>query len=127
MHAMGPIQLLVIAVVVLVLFGNKESEDLHYGFYQDTNFYYLTGWEEPGGILILTPETDKDDPAFSMKALGKTLHSSLASSFDATLAQPAGSGQPSGGPSAETMAQLQALLGPGKQLPHFPPAQDPPA
>jgi hypothetical protein len=69
---------------------------------------------------------DKDDPAFSMKALSKTLHSSLASSFDATLAQPAGSAQPSGGPSAETMAQLQVLLGPGKQLPQFPPTQDPP-
>ncbi len=48
---------------VLVLFGAKESEDLHYGFFQDTNFLYLTGWEEPGAILILTPEVDKDDPA----------------------------------------------------------------
>ena len=53
---------------VLVLFGNKESDDLHYGFYQDTNFYYLTGWEEPGGILILTPEPEKDDPAFATRS-----------------------------------------------------------
>lgn len=53
---------------VLVLFGNKESEDLHYGFYQDSNFYYLTGWEEPGSILILTPEPEKDDPAFATRS-----------------------------------------------------------
>jgi Xaa-Pro aminopeptidase len=43
---------------VLVLFGAKESEDLHYGFFQETNFLYLTGWEEPGAILVLTPEKD---------------------------------------------------------------------
>ena len=49
---------------VLVLFGAKESDDLHEGFFQDTNFLYLTGWEEPGAILVLTPAPDKDDPAF---------------------------------------------------------------
>src|SRR5260221_10702442 len=53
---------------VLVLFGNKESEDLHYGFYQDTNFYYLTGWEEPAAILVMTPEPEKDDPAFATRS-----------------------------------------------------------
>ena len=43
---------------VLVLFGAKESEDLHYGFFQETNFLYLTGWEEPGAILVMTPEKE---------------------------------------------------------------------
>jgi Xaa-Pro aminopeptidase len=43
---------------VLVLFGAKESEDLHYGFFQDTNFLYLTGWEEPGAILVMTPDKE---------------------------------------------------------------------
>jgi Xaa-Pro aminopeptidase len=43
---------------VLVLFGAKESEDLHYGFFQETNFLYLTGWEEPGAILVMTPEQE---------------------------------------------------------------------
>ena len=43
---------------VLVLFGAKESEDLHYGFFQETNFLYLTGWEEPGAILVMTPELE---------------------------------------------------------------------
>jgi Xaa-Pro aminopeptidase len=50
---------------VLVLFGNKESEDLHEGFFQETNFFYLTGWEEPGAILVLTPELEKDAPGAS--------------------------------------------------------------
>jgi Xaa-Pro aminopeptidase len=53
---------------VLVLFGAKESDDLHYGFFQDTNFYYLTGWEEPGAILVMTPEPDKEDPAFATRS-----------------------------------------------------------
>ncbi len=53
---------------ILVLFGAKESEDLHYGFFQETNFLYLTGWEEPGAILILTPEPDKDEPGLMERA-----------------------------------------------------------
>jgi Xaa-Pro aminopeptidase len=53
---------------VLVLFGAKESEDLHEGFFQETNFYYFTGWEEPGAILILTPDVEKDEPATQERA-----------------------------------------------------------
>jgi Xaa-Pro aminopeptidase len=53
---------------VLVLFGNKESDDLHDAFFQQTDFYYLTGWEEPGAILILTPEPEKDAPAYEQRA-----------------------------------------------------------
>jgi Xaa-Pro aminopeptidase len=40
---------------VVVLFGAKESDDLHYAFFQEPNFFYLTGWQEPGAILLLTP------------------------------------------------------------------------
>lgn len=41
----------------LVLFGAAEDEygDLRTAFYQESNFYYLTGWSEPGAILALTP------------------------------------------------------------------------
>jgi Xaa-Pro aminopeptidase len=53
---------------VLVLFGNKEGDDLHYGFFQEPNFLYLTGWEEPGAMLVLTPEPDKDDPGLAERA-----------------------------------------------------------
>jgi Xaa-Pro aminopeptidase len=45
---------------VAVLFGAKESEDLHYAFFQEPNFFYLTGWEEPGAILLVTPARDGD-------------------------------------------------------------------
>jgi Xaa-Pro aminopeptidase len=45
---------------VAVLFGAKESEDLHYAFFQEPNFFYLTGWEEPGAILLVTPAPDGD-------------------------------------------------------------------
>jgi Xaa-Pro aminopeptidase len=53
---------------ILVLFGNKESEDLHDSFFQQTDFYYLTGWEQPGAILIATPEPVKDEPGFKARS-----------------------------------------------------------
>lgn len=43
---------------VLVLFGAGEPKDLHDRFYQEPNFLYLTGWREPGAILLLTREEE---------------------------------------------------------------------
>ena len=43
---------------VMVLFGAVESEDLHSGFFQDTNFLYLSGWREPGAVMILTAKEE---------------------------------------------------------------------
>lgn len=42
---------------VTVLFGQTEDreESLRTGFFQESNFYYLTGWREPGAILLLAP------------------------------------------------------------------------
>jgi Xaa-Pro aminopeptidase len=42
---------------VAVLFGNTEKEagDAIGGFAQEPNFYYLTGWQEPGAVLLLDP------------------------------------------------------------------------
>lgn len=42
----------------LVLFGRNEGPDEVFGFLQEPNFYYLTGWNEPGAILILTPSRE---------------------------------------------------------------------
>lgn len=41
---------------LLVLFGANEDErgDLRSRFFQEANFYYLTGWTEPGARLLLT-------------------------------------------------------------------------
>jgi Xaa-Pro aminopeptidase len=45
---------------VTILFGNSESEhgDLRSGFFQESNFYYLTGWTQPGAILVITPDSE---------------------------------------------------------------------
>src|SRR5580704_2383128 len=39
---------------VMVLFGADEPEDLHTAFFQESNFLYLSGWREPGAVMLLT-------------------------------------------------------------------------
>lgn len=45
---------------VIILLGATEREqgDLRTGFFQEPNFYYLTGWKEPGAILVISPEDE---------------------------------------------------------------------
>lgn len=45
---------------VVVLFGRSEqdTDDLRSGFFQEPNFYYLTGWIEPGGVLLIDAGRD---------------------------------------------------------------------
>ena len=39
---------------VMVLFGADEPDDLHTSFFQESNFLYLSGWREPGAVMLLT-------------------------------------------------------------------------
>lgn len=43
----------------LVLYATtmREAEDLRAPFRQEPNFFYLTGWNEPGAILLLLPDS----------------------------------------------------------------------
>ncbi|MFN0105068.1 MAG: M24 family metallopeptidase [Bryobacteraceae bacterium] len=45
---------------VLVLFGATEDErgGIRSRFFQEANFYYLTGWTEPGARLLLTADDE---------------------------------------------------------------------
>jgi Xaa-Pro aminopeptidase len=45
---------------ITILFGGTEKEhgDLRSSFFQESNFYYLTGWTEPGAILVMTPSSE---------------------------------------------------------------------
>src|ERR1041384_2974680 len=43
---------------VMVLFGADEPDDLHTSFFQEANFLYLSGWREPGAVMMLTPQTE---------------------------------------------------------------------
>jgi Xaa-Pro aminopeptidase len=45
---------------VVILFGRTEREggEIRSGFFQEPNFYYLTGWSEPGAILVMTSKSD---------------------------------------------------------------------
>jgi len=38
----------------LVLFGKSASNEGIDGFHQEPNFYYLTGWSEPGAVVLFT-------------------------------------------------------------------------
>ena len=40
---------------VLLLRGRAEAFDQTFRFEQEPNFYYLTGWPQPGAALLLTP------------------------------------------------------------------------
>jgi Xaa-Pro aminopeptidase len=42
----------------LLLFGNKEDPELVGRFRQESNFYYLTGWTEPGARLLITHQDE---------------------------------------------------------------------
>jgi Xaa-Pro aminopeptidase len=43
---------------VMVLFGAEEPDDLHTGFFQESNFLYLSGWRQPGAVMLLTQQTE---------------------------------------------------------------------
>src|SRR4051794_34104547 len=42
---------------LIVIFGATEPEsgEIRTGFFQSPDFYYLTGWNEPNAVLVLTP------------------------------------------------------------------------
>ncbi|MFB3825818.1 MAG: aminopeptidase P N-terminal domain-containing protein [Bryobacteraceae bacterium] len=43
----------------IVLFGRTGQEgDGRSAFVQDSNFFYLTGWQEPGAVLLIAPPAD---------------------------------------------------------------------
>ena len=44
----------------VVVFGSTErgEENIRTGFFQEANFNYLTGWQEPGAILLVAPPQD---------------------------------------------------------------------
>src|SRR5579863_5085632 len=43
---------------VLLLKGQADAYDPIFRFEQDPNFFYLTGWSEPGAALLLTPSDE---------------------------------------------------------------------
>src|SRR4051812_41476841 len=50
---------------VALLFAPPESGDEIYGYRADNDFYYLTGWPEPGGAILIAAaqEAKGDNPA----------------------------------------------------------------
>jgi Xaa-Pro aminopeptidase len=48
---------------VVVLFAATESEGPNaiYGFRQDNDFFYLTGWAEPGAAVVIAPAAEAKD------------------------------------------------------------------
>jgi Xaa-Pro aminopeptidase len=53
---------------VALLFANplrNRANDVDYVFHQDPNFYYLTGYREPNGLLVLFSENQTDENGVS--------------------------------------------------------------
>lgn len=42
----------------MVLFGYREGPDEVYRHAQNSDFYYLTGWTQPGAVLLLSPSEE---------------------------------------------------------------------
>jgi Xaa-Pro aminopeptidase len=81
---------------VMVLFAANEPEDLHTGFFQDTNFLYLSGWREPGAAMLLTkdqeilflPERNRSQENFTGRKLGaEDENAPQRTGFDKVLAR----------------------------------------
>jgi Xaa-Pro aminopeptidase len=47
------------AIVVLFASTEEEGQNSTRGFRQGDDFYYLTGWSEPGAALLIAPKTEK--------------------------------------------------------------------
>ncbi|HEU4635092.1 MAG TPA: aminopeptidase P N-terminal domain-containing protein, partial [Edaphobacter sp.] len=45
---------------VAILFANEEPSLEYQEFRQDEDFYYLTGWNEPGAAIIIIPPADAE-------------------------------------------------------------------
>jgi Xaa-Pro aminopeptidase len=84
---------------VIVLFGRAEgdSDDLRSGFFQDPNFYYLTGWNQPDAILVIEPSRDilflpaKDPEAekwTGSKASAQDANAGAVTGFEHVMAAP---------------------------------------
>ena len=43
---------------VVVMFGWTEGPDEVYRVYQNSSFYYLSGFEHPGAILLVSPKSE---------------------------------------------------------------------
>jgi Xaa-Pro aminopeptidase len=45
---------------LIVIFGATEQSggNVRSGFFQSSDFYYLTGWREPNAVLVLTPSSE---------------------------------------------------------------------
>jgi Xaa-Pro aminopeptidase len=63
---------------VMILFGADEPDDLHVSFFQEPNFLYLSGWREPGAVMMLSkneeilflPERNLKQENFTGRKLG---------------------------------------------------------
>ena len=53
---------------VAVLFAGEEALVDFSPYRQDSDFYYLTGWDEPGAALVVVAEQESAPPALDMNA-----------------------------------------------------------
>jgi Xaa-Pro aminopeptidase len=84
-------------VVVLIGRSESDSDDLRSGFFQEPNFYYLTGWSQPGAVMVIEPAHDilflpaKDPEAekwTGVKTSADDPNASAATGFDTVMPAP---------------------------------------
>jgi Xaa-Pro aminopeptidase len=79
---------------VMVLFGADEPQDLHNAFFQEANFLYLTGWREPGPVMLISskeeiiflpPRNVEEENFTGRKTLAEDPDASEKTGFDKVL------------------------------------------
>ena len=48
------------AIIVASALVKARISDTDYAYRQDSNFYYLSGYEEPDSLLLIRPNSDKE-------------------------------------------------------------------
>src|SRR5438067_1199803 len=61
------------AGAAVLMFAAVEQGESLYGFRQDNNFYYLTGWTEPGAALLIEPTEKNAAPNQTARAYTEVL------------------------------------------------------
>ena len=58
------------AIIISSASVKSRISDTEYAYRQDSNFYYLSGYEEPESLLLIRPDHDKEKVCYVLQREG---------------------------------------------------------